>query len=278
MGGAGLYSFGQFVDADATLRGQASTGASEAGIGSRGVFGGIGYGMEDGTRFGFFIGGLDSNQSLGALGARTDGNSLLVGAYADLRLGNIGLHGLLARDGGDVDTKRTIASGDTTNARYDLSSWVADVSADYQAQIGAVAIATKLGITYVHTASGAVAAERGGGDLGLSVSAGSTTNWFADASLALSGTFDLGGMALRPYAELGVRQLLNDGTTKVSGKFVGAGSGIVVDGVERADTAGRYGLGFGLDLAGGVQLQLSYSGEFSGSRRNSVMGGLSLRF
>lgn len=279
MGGKGFYSFGQFVNANATLNGQAATGASGAHLGSHGFFGGIGYGLEDGTRMGLFIGGLDSDQSLRGVGAKTGGSSLLTGAYADVRLDGFGLHGLLAYDTGTVETKRAIAaSGATAKARYGLSSWVVDLSADYQARLGALAITPKLGVTYVRAGRDAIAAEQGAGDFGLSVSGGSKASWFGDASLALSGDFNLGGMTVQPFAQAGVRQMLNDGATRVSARFSGAASAFTVDGVERDRTTGRYGLGIGLGIADGVRAQASYNGEFSGTRRSSFMGGLSIRF
>ncbi|MFT3975809.1 MAG: autotransporter domain-containing protein [Sphingomonas bacterium] len=279
MGGKGLYSFGQFVNADATLKGQAATGASRAHIGSHGFFGGIGYGLEDGTRLGLFIGGLDSNQSLRDLGAKTKGSSLLAGAYADIRLEGFGLHGLLAHDTGTVETKRAIAASDATaKSRYGLSSWVVDLSADYQARFGAMAITPKLGVTYVRAGREAIGAEQGAGDFGLSVSGGSKASWFGDASLALSGDFDLGGIVVHPYAQAGVRRMLNNGATRVSASFTGADGTITVDGVERDRTTGRYGLGVALDLSDSVRLQASYTGEFSGNRRGGLTGGISVRF
>ncbi|WEK43421.1 MAG: autotransporter domain-containing protein [Candidatus Sphingomonas colombiensis] len=279
MGGKGFYSFGQFVNANATLHGQAESGAAGAHIGSHGFFGGIGYGLENGSRMGLFIGGLDSNQSLRELGAKTEGNSLLAGAYADLRLDSFGLHGLLAYDTGTVETKRLLAvSAGTAKSRYGLSSWVVDLSADYRARLGVLAITPKLGVTLVHAGRDAIASEQGVGDFGLSVSGGSKVSWFGDASLALSGDFSLGGMAVQPFAQAGVRHALNNGATRVSARFAGAASGFTVDGVERDRTTGRYGLGIGLGIADGVRVQASYNGEFSGTRRNNFMGGLSIRF
>jgi outer membrane autotransporter protein len=165
----------------------------------------------------------------------------------------------------------------TGKAKYDLTSWVADLGIDYRVKFGPWAITPKLGVTYVHTSRGA-ATEEGLGDFSLSVDKGSRNSWVGEAAVAVSGSFDISGAKIAPYAQIGVRRLLGDARALVTGRYSGADTSIVVNGIEREGTAMRVALGLGMDLTEGVRLQAGYTGEFAGTRRDSIMGGLSVRF
>ncbi|WP_162928269.1 autotransporter outer membrane beta-barrel domain-containing protein [Sphingopyxis terrae] len=278
-GHSGLYSFGQFLTGSADVSATGGrTGASSSHLTRDGLFGGVGYGFGENAQVGVFFGGLKSDQTIGGLGAKTDMNVLAGGAFADMTLGGFGVRGLLAFNGGKAAThRRTAVAESEARAKYNLNSWVADLSLDYQVELGSWAIAPKLGVTYVHTSRGA-AVEQGAGDFGLTIDKGSKDLWFGEAALAASGSLQAGGIGITPYAEIGLRQMLNDGSVLVSGQFSGADSGIVVNGIEREKTAVRVTLGLGLDLADSVRVQVGYAGEFAGSTRNSFMGGLAVHF
>jgi uncharacterized protein YhjY with autotransporter beta-barrel domain len=275
----GLYSFGQFLTGSAGVNATGgNTGASRSHLTRTGFFGGIGYGFGEDAQVGIFFGGLDSRQTIGGLGAKTDADALAGGIFADAKLGGFGVHGLLAFNGGKAKTHRQLAVTDSeASAKYDLNSWVADLGVDYQVKMGAWSIAPKLGVTYVHTSRGA-AVEQGAGDFGLTIDKGSKDILFGEAAVNVSGTFQTGGIGITPYAQIGVRQMLSDGDVLVSGHFTGADSTIVVNGIEREKTAVRVAVGLGLDLTDSVRVQAGYAGEFAGTKRNSVMGGLSVRF
>jgi outer membrane autotransporter protein len=232
-----------------------------------------------------FVGGLRGKQTMGLystpsrnFGAETKMDSLAVGVFADTSLAGFGLHGIVAFDGGRAQTSREMpVTEGTAKASYDLNNWVADLRADYAVRLGEFSVTPKVAVTYVHT-SRAAAVEQGAGAFSLSVDKGSKDSWFGEAALAFSGTFDLGGMKLSPYAQGGVRQVLGNGALPVTGRFTGAPGDIVVNGVERDRTAVRVELGVGLDLTSSVRLQAGYTGEYAGTKRDSVMGGLSVRF
>jgi len=275
----GLYTFGQFLAGRADVQAtNGLSGASASRVTNRGFFAGLGYGLSGGTQVGAFVGGLDSKQSIEWLGAKTGLDALAGGVFGDTRLGGFGVHGLIGYNGGKAETKRRLfVNNRTGKAKYDLTSWIADLGVDYQVRLGGWTIAPKLGVTYVRTSRGA-ATEQGLGDFSLTVDKGHRNSWFGEAAVAASGSFDLGGAKLTPYAQIGVRQLMGDARVPVTGEFTGAGSKITVDGIEREGTALRVALGLGVDLSEGVRLQAGYSGEFTGTERNSVMGGLTFRF
>ncbi|NIJ18332.1 hypothetical protein FHS95_000001 [Sphingomonas naasensis] len=277
--GEGLYTFGQFLAGRADVKAtNGLSGASASRVNNRGFFAGLGYGIGGGTQIGAFVGGLDSQQRIEWLGAKTELDALAAGVFGDTRLGGLGLHGLVGLNGGKAETsRRLLVNNHTGKAKYDLTSWIADLGVDYQVRLGAWTLAPKLGVTYVRT-SRAAAAEQGLGDFSLSVDKGHRNSWFGEAAVAATGSFDLAGAKLTPYAQVGVRQLMGDARVPVTGQFTGAGSKITVDGIEREGTALRVALGLGIDLSEGVRLQAGYSGEFTGTERNSVMGGLSFRF
>ncbi|RYD44366.1 MAG: autotransporter outer membrane beta-barrel domain-containing protein [Sphingomonadales bacterium] len=278
-GRSGLYSFGQFLTGSADVNATGgNTGASRSHLTRTGFFGGIAYGFGEDAQVGVFFGGLDSGQKIGGLGAKTDADALAGGIFADATLGGFGVHGLLAFNGGKAKTYRQLAVTDSeASAKYDLNSWAVDLGVDYQVKLGSWSIAPKLGVTYVHTSRGA-AVEQGAGDFGLTIDKGSKDILFGEAAVNVSGTFQTGGIGITPYAQLGVRQMLSDGDVLVSGHFTGADGAIVVNGIEREKTAVRVAVGLGLDLTDSVRVQAGYAGEFAGTKRNSVMGGLTVRF
>lgn len=278
-GRSGLYSFGQFLTGSADVNATSgNTGASRSHLSRTGFFGGVGYGFGEDAQVGVFFGGLDSGQTIGGLGSKTNADALAGGVFADATLGGFGVHGLLAFNGGKAKTDRQLAVIDSAaSAKYDLNSWAADFGVDYQVKLGSWSIAPKLGVTYVHTSRGA-AVERGAGGFGLTVDKGSKDVLFGEAAVNVSGSFQTGGLGITPYAQLGVRQMLSDGDILVSGHFTGADSTIVVNGIEREKTAVRVAVGLGLDLTDSVRVQAGYAGEFAGTKRNNVMGGLSVRF
>lgn len=278
-GHSGLYSFGQFLTGSADVNATGgNTGASRSHLTRTGFFGGVGYGFGEDAQVGLFFGGLNSDQTIGGLGAKTDMDALAGGVFADATLGGFGIHGLLAVSGGKAEThRRLLVSDSEAKAKYDLNSWVVDLGVDYQVQLGSWSIAPKLGVTYVRTSRGA-AVEQGAGDFGLTIDKGSKSSLFGEAAVNVSGRFETGGIGITPYAQLGVRQMLSDGDVIVSGQFTGADSAIVVNGIEREKTAMRVAVGLGLDLTDSVRVQAGYAGEFAGTKRNSVMGGLTVRF
>src|SRR5690606_29527976 len=130
---------------------------------------GIGYGFGENSQAGVFVGALDTTQRLGALGAETRADGFAIGAYANTRLGGLGLHAMVAHVGSDATTTRAVLATPTAAVgRYDLDSWVADLTIDYGMTLGGLTVAPRLGLTYVDTKREAVA-ESGAGAFALSV-------------------------------------------------------------------------------------------------------------
>ncbi|MBW8294302.1 autotransporter outer membrane beta-barrel domain-containing protein [Sphingopyxis sp.] len=276
----GLYGFAHGLTGGSDIRGQADTGTSRADLRTNGMLGGVGYGMADGqARVGAFIGRSDTDQRLVGLDATTKAEGFLGGVFADAAIGNLRVHAMVSYSDLDAETRRNLmASRTQAQSDYGLKSWVADVSVDYSAQIGDLTMTPKLGLSYISTTRGAVV-EQGADAFDLAVAGDHNSAWLADAGVVFSGTVELGGATLMPYAEVGVRQMLNNADILVTGRFDGApGAPIIVNGVERDKTVGRLGLGVGARLSENVQVRVGYTGEFSNTKRSSVAIGASILF
>jgi outer membrane autotransporter protein len=204
---------------------------------------------------------------------------LVAGVFADASLAGFGLHALLAYDGAEARTRRTIAVGaSSATGRYDLSGFVAGVSADYAIGLGGYALTPKVGLTYVRTKREAVS-EAGGSPFALRVDGDTREVWFADGGLTLPGTTKVGGIAVEPFAELGIRYLLDGRAAPVRGGLASASAdAMLVSGVERDRTAVRLGAGFDIDVATGIRLSASNAGELGDTERHGLNVGLSVRF
>lgn len=276
----GLYAFGQGLISGGEIEGQSDTGAVSADMDAGGFFAGLGYGMGGQAQVGAFVGKIDTDQSLKALGATTATEGHMVGVYADAAFGGMGVHGLVAWNDSDATTRRTLAASSGSPARgdYGVSTWTADIAVDYAFDLGDMAITPKAGMTYMDIQRDGVV-EQGAGAFALAVEEHSQKAWFADAGVALSSVVSTGGAIIRPYAELGVRQMLNDADVSVVGRFAGApGAPITVSGVERGETVGRYGFGFSMDLDANVRVNAGYTGEFKDGDRSTFSAGMSMRF
>lgn len=276
----GLFVFGQAAFGDGKLRSSARTGASAGQSSTDGVFGGIGYGLGENSQVGLFIGSLDTRQTIGALGAETKADGFAVGAYADVRLGGLGVHAMLAHVGSDATTSRSLltAPGDAAVGRYDLDSWVADLTVDYGVDLGDIRVAPRVGLTYVDTKREAVT-ETGAGAFALSVDEKRMRGLYGDVALQLSSTFDTGGAAVTPYVEMGYRFTLDGMSATATGGFTGApGAGMRVDGARLDRSAANLAAGASIALAPAVRVNLGYSRDLAKSDRATFTGGLSIRF
>ncbi|KQY91314.1 autotransporter domain-containing protein [Brevundimonas sp. Root1423] len=276
----GLYAFGQGLFGSAEIEGQRDTGAASADMDTRGFFAGMGYGMGGQAQVGAFVGQINTDQSLSTLGATTDTDGYMAGLYADAVLGGVGVHGLIAWNGSDATTTRDLAVSSASPARadYGVTSWTADLAVDYAFDVGGTTVTPRAGLTYMDIQRDALA-EQGAGAFALAVQGDSNDAWFADAGVAFSGTVSTGGAVIRPYAELGVRQMLTDADVSVVGRFGGApGAPITVSGVERGETVGRYGFGFSMDLGANVEINAGYTGQFKDADRSTFTAGMSMRF
>ena len=104
---------------------------------------------------------------------------------------------MLARVGSDATTRRSLLAAPSSAAvgRYDLDSWVADLTVDYGMALGDIRLAPRVGLTYVDTKRDAVA-ENGAGAFALSIDKKRMRGLYGDVALQLSSTLDAGGTVL----------------------------------------------------------------------------------
>ncbi len=277
-GRRGFFAFGRFTGGTADVGGDSYTGAVKTHGSSHGFQGGFGYGLDEDIQVGAFFGGGSSRQTMAWLGARTDWDQLSGGIFADARLGGFGLHGVAALSSGTAETKRQLLAAPTAvKSSYNLKSWLAAGGVDYRLRFGKLAITPRADLIYIHAGREGLS-EQGGNGFALNVARLNKNSLFGRASLAVSGSFQAGGVGITPYAELGVQQRLGSGSLSAWGGLQDTTEGLYAFGVERKATAGRAALGLGLDVTPGVRVQGGYTVEFSGTKRQSFTGGLSIRF
>lgn len=275
----GLFLFAQAAFGDGKLRGSARTGASAGRSSTDGVFGGIGYGFGETGQAGLFVGSLDTTQRLVPLGAETKADGFAVGAFASANVGGLGVHAMVAHIGSEAVTSRSLlAASSAAVGRYDLDSWVADLTVDYGVELGALRVAPRVGLSYVDTKREEVR-ESGAGDFALSVDEKRMRGLYGDAALRLSSTFDMGSGAITPYVEAGYRFTLDGVSATATGGFTGApGAGMRVDGARHDRGAANLTAGASIDLAPSIRVNVGYSRDLAKSDRGTVSGGLSIRF
>jgi hypothetical protein len=122
------YTFAQMLGGWHRLGADAETGTASARSQSYGFLGGIGIG--DATwSVGGFAGYLNDRQQIDALAARTKLDGFVAGIHGRyLTPGGFGVTASVLYDGGEAHTARVLPGATSANARYDLHSWVGDLS------------------------------------------------------------------------------------------------------------------------------------------------------
>lgn len=278
MDGAGeraaLFTFGTGTGAWRTLDAVAATGASGAKNTVYEVLGGIGYGNAQASLSGF-VGYLDGEQRISALGATTDADGMVAGVSGHVALGGLQLHALVSYDWSSADTARAVPGAAKVSSGYDLNSLVLDAVASYDAPLGqGLVITPAVGLTHIATDRDATR-ETGSAAFALDVDGDSHAATFIDGAIALRGPAT---SSIRPWAELGVRHQLDGELPLASAGFVGTAARFVVPGVSREDTVITYGAGFEATLASNVDLFAGYHGESGNGSGSNLTGGLRVRF
>ncbi|MFC0203460.1 autotransporter domain-containing protein [Novosphingobium soli] len=270
----GWYGFAQGLAQWSRQGGDAGTGASSAKSDTQGALGGIGYATEQGSRFGAWIGGIGTTQEVDGLGARTKLDGVIVGAFADVAVGGLGLHAALAYDASDAKTTRSVRPQETITGKYDLGGFVADAAVSYDLEVGDWSVRPQAGVTWVEGRRDAV--RETGSAFALDVAEGKANAWFADASVTLGRQ---AGM-LRPWVEVGLRHRLDDASDTATGGFAAVSDlgAMTVDGAETDRTRMRLGAGVSAQLSDSLRLNLGYRAEFGDHARHNLTGGVSFRF
>jgi len=278
MNGSGdaptLFGFGAASGNWRTLAPTLATGANGAKNHVYDGLGGIGFGSAHAS-VAAFVGYMDGQQQIAALGASTDSDGMLAGASAHLSLGGLNLGALAGYYWGKAHTTRAVPGGATASSQYDLNSFVLDGSASYDMPVGASLVVTpSVGLTRVSTVRDATR-ESGSAAFALDVDRDSHAATFVDGGLALRTA---AVSSLRPWGEVGLRHQLSGDTPYASAGLSGSTTRFAVPGVSRDRTVVTYAAGFEAAVAPNVDFSLSYHGESGGGTGSNVSGGLRIQF
>jgi outer membrane autotransporter protein len=274
---AGFFSFGQALGNWRKLDGRAAQGVSRANINSRGVMGGAAYGSASAS-IGVFVGYLDSKQRIDPIAARTDADGVIAGIAAHYAAGAFDLSGLIAYDGANADTSRTLPGSSKASGHYRLHSWTGDLAAGYRFPLGVNwGVKSSAGLTYVSV-------RRGGADegavnpLALQVIGRRSNATFLDGSLALEGGL-APSASFHPWLSAGIRYQTNGRTSAATAGFVGSSLDFTAEGVARQRSLPTSGAGFTLDVGPRLALYGAYRHEFGREGGgDSLNGGVRFRF
>jgi outer membrane autotransporter protein len=245
---------------------------------SYGFLGGIGVGNARWS-VGGFAGYLNDRQQIDALGARTKLDGVVAGVHGRyLTPGGFGVTASVLYDGGKARTDRALPGAASANGRYDLHSWVSDVSASYELDMASDwTLRPRAGVTYVRTTRDGVA-ETGGSPFALTVARDRHVAGFADAGLSFARP-EVSTNPFRPFVSLGARYQIEGTRTDAVAGYAGGGLGLEALGAQRARLVGTAAAGIAYRLPSGLDL-FSSVGSQTGrdDHQESLTAGLRLRF
>ncbi|MBJ6123254.1 autotransporter outer membrane beta-barrel domain-containing protein [Sphingomonas mollis] len=277
----GLFTFAQTLGQWHTLGGDPATGTATARSQGYGMLGGLGIGDRS-WAVGAFAGYLNSRQQIAALGTRTRTNGFVAGVHGRYAADNgFGFSASILYDGGDARTERALpgtASATGATGRYDLHSWVSDVSVSYATDMaGDWTLEPKLGVTYVRTTRDGLG-EAGGSPFALTVARDRHAAGFADAGVSL-GRSDALDAPFRPFVALGARYQIEGRRTDASGGYAGGGLGLSALGAGRAELVGTAAGGVAYRFANGIDLFTAASAQTGrDDHQETITTGVRLRF
>ncbi len=272
----GLFTFGELQGDWTRLPGNGATGASRAEASAQGLLGGVGVGT-GAFSFGAFAGYRWTNQRIAALGARTRHDGTVAGVQARVAAGAFAFVATGAYDGGDAVTTRAVPDG-VARARYGLHGWTGDVNASYGLELGANwRLSPHVGGTVIHDIRERVT-ETGGSGFALTVARGRERASFVDGGIGVEGGTATGAR-FHPFVSLGARWQLQGREPLALAGFGGGATTLLAYGARRAEVVGTGTLGFAADVARGLTLFTSATGEAAGGEhRVAARAGLRARF
>ena len=270
------FTFGQGVGQWHRLNGDANRGTSATQTHGYGLIGGIGIGNRDWS-VGAFGGYLDSRQRIGALAASNRSDGFVAGVHGRYAAGGLQVAASALFNGGDARTTRALPNGDSASARYDLRSWVGDLSVGYALSTGGDwALTPRVGVTYVRTVRDR--ATETGSLFGLTVARDRHDALFGDAGFRFARA-DGSDAAFRPYVSLGLRAQYKGRTPTAIGGYAGAPLALVATGAQRASVVGTVSAGLSYRVNNGLELFSAIDAQTgSDDHRESVTSGVRLRF
>lgn len=259
-----------------TLKADPATGASRAKSDGYGVLGGIGYGSESAS-VAAFVGYLDSDQKIAALGAKTKVDGMAAGVTGHLASGGFELSALAVYDWGKANTTRLVPGNSVVSSDYRLRSFVLDAQVGYNFALSADwALRPAVGLTHVSTKRSDTT-ETGSAAFALDVAGKRTNATFVDGGVTLQG--GLGeGSTFAPWVQLGVRHQLSGDRPWATAGFVGNAATLTVPGVDHKDTVITAGAGLRANVSETVRVFASYQGEFGGGTGSQATIGFELAF
>ncbi|MDG2531671.1 hypothetical protein [Caulobacter endophyticus] len=273
---AGLFGFGQAFTGRRDFDGDAQAGVAAGKTDGTGVIGGVGYGLASAWG-GAFVGYVDGRQRIGALDARTELDSFVVGVTGRVELGGLALAGTAAHDRADTQTRRMAPGGVQATGDYKLKSWAADVNLSYPMALnGDWAVRPSLGASYVRTKRGDLV-ERGGGAFALTLESETVDAWFVDGQVELRGG-QATGARVHPFVSAGFRSRVGGDAPAASGRIAGLDADLVGQGLRRDKTLGLVGAGLDYDVSERLSVSTAYSGEFGDGGRQAALVGLNWKF
>ncbi|HKX22812.1 MAG TPA: autotransporter domain-containing protein [Rhizorhapis sp.] len=237
-GKTGLFTFAQGFGSWRNFKAESGSGASKANVRSSGFFGGVGYGNKN-VSVSAFIGRVDANQSINAIGARNEADGTFFGATAELAFAGFRLGGSVVRDHSSADTSRALFDGSEATSHYRLRGTTADIHAGYGFAIaGGWEVGPEIGVTHVSVKRGN-ASETGAGAFNLTVAQDRISYTFLTADFALQRNEG----ALQPWLSAGVRQRLDNDRAQATASLAGVSTSFTVSGVQRDRSFGNIGAG-----------------------------------
>lgn len=275
---AGLFTFAQTLGQWHRLAGDPAQGSAGARSQSYGFLGGLGFGDRDWS-VGAFAGYLNGRQQIEALGARTRADGAVAGVQGRYTAPQgWGFAASLLYDGGKARTDRALPGGRGAGGRYDLHSWVSDLSAHYAADIAdGWTLQPRLGVTYVRTMRDGVT-EGGTNPFALRVARDRHVAGFADAGLSFARS-EASDAALRPFVSLGARYQIEGRRVDALAGYAGGALGLTGVGASRARLVGTAAGGIGYRLASGLDLFTTASAQTGrDDHQETITTGVRLRF
>ena len=263
----GLFTFGQMFGNWRRLPGNDDTGVSRANVSTQGVLGGIGFGSQKAS-VGAFIGYVDAQQDINALGAKTSADGVIAGVIGKVEMGGFDASALIAWDGSKADTRRELNASTTAASSYKLRGWTFDAAVGYTAPIGnGWTLHPALGVTHIATKRGD-AKESGAAHFDLIVDGKKTDATFLSGAIAVQGSVEA---KLQPSASLGVRHQTAGNLTSVSARFIDTPTSYTLPGVARDRTLATVEAGLNAKVSDGAVLSVNMNGEFGAD--TSAKGG-----
>jgi outer membrane autotransporter protein len=214
------------------------------------------------------------NLSGGSSASQSAGVGFVYGRYAQ---GPWSLGAVAAYSGGQIDGTRAVpATGMSANGSRNGGFTVIDVRSAYQFAIGSVSIEPRAEAWYVH-ASEAGFLETGASLMDFAFSGAHVDTAGGQLALRASQQFPVAGWMLRPWIEVGARQIFSGLARDVAataGQFTAT-----VYGISPAPTAAVAGSGLNASVGENLDLFIAYKGQFSANQTgNAFSTGLSWRF